>query len=138
MAFIYWHRRLKSRFSDPTCVDQNEQVSCFDEENVCKAEIEDIAFTACAGLRTTAIIKGSLISAEYLILVPLIDLHEYMNRTLLSQKIIGVCPRCYYRGTPFIRKKACYRRVRTQRHGWPLEFKICEHEIKVDRDECGT
>uniref|UniRef100_A0A0M3HYT9 WSC domain-containing protein n=1 Tax=Ascaris lumbricoides TaxID=6252 RepID=A0A0M3HYT9_ASCLU len=99
-AFINRYRWLRSPFTDSTCIDQNDQVKCFDDESMCRGIIEEKAFRPCGGLRDTKIDKKRLITTEQLVIVPLMKLDQYISSTLLSQKLIGLCPRCYYHGQP--------------------------------------
>ncbi|KAK0403882.1 hypothetical protein QR680_017176 [Steinernema hermaphroditum] len=141
-AFMWRHHELTEESkNDTSCLDRHEQMNCIEEggDNYeCKTPLQK-QIPQCAGLFGVPM-PSEMVTSEYEVIAPLLDVTEHIGKDLLAQDIFTVCPRCRVLTKPFTikvrkTKEECVRKLHTIRKGWPYRMSMCDDVEKLD---CNT
>uniref|UniRef100_A0A0R3RKW3 Uncharacterized protein n=1 Tax=Elaeophora elaphi TaxID=1147741 RepID=A0A0R3RKW3_9BILA len=112
--------------SDMTCVDLSHRAKCFDQNVECN-NLANLPYPQCEGLRGVPIRESEGISSDLFVKLLTANVTNLMNRIVVSQQIVALCPRCHLFGQPYHSSTdACVQKIYTMRPGWPKQFEWCD------------
>ncbi|KAM3727234.1 Protein artichoke [Dirofilaria immitis] len=124
-SFVHLSMRLLNRF-DLTCVDLSHRAKCFDQNVKCNS-LASLPYEQCEGLRGIPVRESEGVSTDSFVKVLTANITELMNRTVVSQQIVALCPRCHFFGRPYYSSMdTCVQKLHTMRTGWPRQFQWCD------------
>ncbi|MCP9264901.1 Profilin [Dirofilaria immitis] len=124
-SFVHLSMRLLNRF-DLTCVDLSHRAKCFDQNVECNS-LASLPYEQCEGLRGIPVRESEGVSIDSFVKVLTANITELMNRTVVSQQIVALCPRCHFFGRPYYSSMdTCVQKLHTMRTGWPRQFQWCD------------